>query len=158
MPILVQPGTSKHPGSRRLSFASKEELLAYANRIRQAGGADALDALLPAKAGDAKRCLIARALNFGCTVGALTDEEYTDGSYVWYMETPDADTTRRLACAMRARTLWITDLDHKVSDEYPSRGPSPARGDRLVMLLPKRIGNAAHAFDDRHPEFKGLRR
>ena len=135
-------------------FAGKEELLAYVNRIREAGGANALEALVPSIPGSQEACLIARALNFGCKVYVAGGGDYKDGSRRWVMETPDNETTRRLAKGMRERTRWL-DEDHEL---VVHRKPYPESGDRLVMVLPKRIGNAAHAFDKRHPEFDGLKR
>lgn len=119
----------------RIRFAGKDEVLAYANRIREAGGANALDALLPSDPNQSSSCLIARALNFSCQVypeGSL----YIDGSRHWVMELPDAETTRRVAKAMKARVVRLDG--------------------RLVMRLPKRIGNAAAAFDSGHDEFADL--
>lgn len=144
MPTLKMNG-------KRLPFAGKDELLAYANRIREAGGANALEALLPSIPGNQEGCLIARALNFGCKVYPLTSlKNLKDGSWEWVMETPNDDTARKLAKGIGARTLrldyWqdVRAAKHEIET-------------RLVVLLPKRIGNAAHAFDEHHREFDGLR-
>jgi hypothetical protein len=51
-----------------IEFATEAELLEFANKIREAGGANPLDALMPSTPSDSKACLIAQALNFSCVV------------------------------------------------------------------------------------------
>lgn len=113
--------------------ATEEELLRFANVVRQAGGANPIEALLPSRPEKPSECLIANALNFSCSVnrGALG---YHDDSYefVWYMEFPynmDEDRIREIAKGAHCRV----------------RRP----GSQLVMQLPRHIGNAAWAFDRR---------
>lgn len=48
--------------------ATLEELQEFANKVREAGGGNPLDALMPAVPQDPKQCLIAKNLNFNCTV------------------------------------------------------------------------------------------
>lgn len=43
---------------------TEEELLEFANKIREAGGAELIEALLPSRPNDPSSCLIANALNF----------------------------------------------------------------------------------------------
>src|SRR4051812_34694482 len=133
MPYLLHPEDvedgSENP--RRIPFASKDELLAYANRIREAGGANALDALLPSTPQQNSACLIARALNFGCKVYPYVSEtDYADGSQRWVMKTPDAGTTRQLAKAIGARTIWLNYVDERVIDRRPEHPH-----DKLVLRL-----------------------
>lgn len=142
---------------KRIPFAGRDELLAYANRIREAGGANALDALLPSKPGQAHACLIANALNFGCEVRPIFGRDYPDGSQPWAMRTADDDTTRRLAKRVNGRTLWVWFDGWEMTTTGPSAEYEDEYDRFLVLLLPKRIGNAADAFDNKHPEFDGLR-
>lgn len=53
--------------------ASLAEVLDFCNKVRASGGANPLDALMPAVPEDETQCLIARNLNFSCHVGIGTD-------------------------------------------------------------------------------------
>lgn len=131
------------PGSGR-EYATEQELLDFANKIREAGGADVLEALMPSKPGDAEACLIANALNFGCSVRPVRGHlpTYEDGSSPWVMEIGgDEDKLRELGEALDLPIVTITRSRFNYStylDEYY---------DVDVLALPKHIGNAAEAFD-----------
>lgn len=108
--------------------ATEAELLRFANVIRQAGGAEVLEALLPSQPAVANQCLIANALNFSCEVdrGPLYP--------AWHMAFPDnmdEDRIREIAKAAHCRV----------------RRPEPE--EKLVIQLPEHIGNTAWAFDER---------
>lgn len=129
------------------SVATEKELLNFANKVRVAGGADILDALLPSKPGESEECLIARALNFKCTVGGWAPvrdgvkTRWPDKSLKWIMiphrGSPEQcdELARDLAKQLKLRLV-------RTEDEMRERGYSYA------LLLPKIIGNAASAFDD----------
>lgn len=53
-----------------------DKLLAVCNEVRDAGGGDAIEALLPAVPGNDKTCLIARNLNFNCSVRPGANSEW----------------------------------------------------------------------------------
>lgn len=108
------------------SVATEEELLEFANKVREAGGGDIIPALLPSYLGDADACLIARALNFQCSVDGIYDSEED-----WAMDVHDVE----LAIELDAR---IPELE-LLLDKYGNRTPR--------LKLPEHIGNAAAAFD-----------
>jgi hypothetical protein len=121
--------------------ASLEETLEFCNKVREAGGAQPLDALCPAVPQAPSECLVARNLNFSCTVhgGDLRSSfersapemykrlgtlGYESGDFVWVMGVKDADVRNRIAESMQL----------------------PLHGDTIV--LPAKIGAVAQAFDD----------
>jgi hypothetical protein len=117
--------------------ATEKELLDFANAVRKAGGANVLEALLPSRVGNSEKCLIATALNFGCSIDAAGDG-YSDGVWKWHMEFPDNMTNER-----------IKEIVEQVPGARLARSPFAEKGEqRYAMLLPKHIGNAARAFDD----------
>lgn len=101
--------------------ASLGELLDFANRVREAGGGATLHALMPARPADPKLCLIARNLNFDCSVdgGRGPNDE-------WGMNVHDPVLANRIAEA----------LDLELSP-YNS----------TTILLPEQIGQVARDFD-----------
>ena len=111
----------------RIPYATEEEVLDFANRVREAGGANALEALLPSEPGNPESCLIANALNFGCSVDAVGASEEHDGESEWVMFLPAnmPDEAREKIAATTGCTL-------------------DGNGN---LELPRLIGNAAHAFD-----------
>lgn len=94
--------------SERATF---DELLEFANKVREAGGGNPLDALMPAVPEDPSQCLIAKNLNFNCQVdggpGAwanVIEGEATSGD--WYMST-DKDVRDRIAEALNLpKVTW----------------------------------------------------
>lgn len=124
--------------------ASFEELLDFANKVREAGGGNPLGALMPAVPEDESQCLIARNLNFNCAVGGLSGMK-------------DAETGETID-----GSPWTMILDE---DEALARKISEALGLRLVsavirgsdpaviqwgVVLPPEIGQVAADFDDWH--------
>jgi hypothetical protein len=113
--------------------ATEKELLDFANALRKAGGANVLEALMPSKIGNSERCLIATALNFGCSVDAGGDG-YSDGIWKWHMDFPDNMSNERIK---------------EIVSQVPGRlVRSVYDEERYALLLPKHIGNAARAFDE----------
>ncbi len=98
--------------------ASPEEVLEFCNRVRAAGGADPLPALLPGDPNNPNTCLVARNLNFDCRI---LPKEFL--SSTWKMYVNDAALAKRIANAL--------DLEHE---------------DNAVTLPPK-IGQVARDFD-----------
>lgn len=107
-----------------LPVATEEELLEFCNKVRQAGGANVLEALLPSVQQSSYSCLIANALNFGCSVSP-----YMNG--IWLMRFPE-----NISASQRKAISEATGLDVR-----------PGVGKSWVMELPEHIGNAAKAFD-----------
>lgn len=131
------------------SVATETELLNFANKVRKAGGADVLDALLPSKMSEPTQCLIARALNFHCyvTPWAPVDDrnkdEWSSGAGKWVMipqrgNAADCEQlARELASALKLR------LVRTISEDEDGQ-----KGDTVYsLMLPEHIGNAASAFD-----------
>lgn len=115
---------------RTKPHATIPELIRFANRVRAAGGGNAIDALFPAHPSDAKQCLIAQALNFNCLI-SQGEGEYPDGEDKWCIYVDDRDVAERIAAELR-RKVKVT----------------PRRGYRkYAVALPKRIGRAAEAYD-----------
>lgn len=116
--------------------ATEEEILEYANKLRTAGDADFLDALLPSDREAPDTCLIANALNFSCSISPAVNasqSKYPDEyRYIWSMRLPrsiDAIQAQKLTDAVGASLNWELG--------FPS------------FVLPAHIGNAADAFDAR---------
>lgn len=109
--------------------ATFEETLEFANAVRRAGGGAVLDALMPAVPQEPKACLIAKNLNFNCTVDGKYD---TDD---WYMYFEENESLRdRIADA----------LGLEKGDELNS-----TLGDRIFWVkLPPEIGQVAYDFDE----------
>lgn len=106
-----------------IKYATEEEVLAFANEVREAGGGDLIDALMPSLAGSSKECLIANALNFECAVYPRPGLVHENGEFSrWVMGSDNAiEIAEKL------------DLD---LDPFNR------------IKLPRLIGNAAHAFDE----------
>lgn len=116
-------------GQRR--YATEDELLDFANKVREAGGADPIEALMPSKPKYARQCLIANALNFSCVVDSLAGG-LLGKPRVWAMFLPEDlsdEQKRRIADAVGS----------PIEDSY--KGP--------CVRLPEHIGNAAAAFDEK---------
>lgn len=132
---------------RTLEYADEAELLSFANKLRAAGEADPLEALMPSVPGDANACLIANAVNFQSEVDGVNDGDSDNDD--WYMFLPsDMETDRAL------RIAAAIDCELLVGWEDPFNGDhyliKPSENDTLTCLmikLPERIGNAARAFD-----------
>lgn len=121
-----------------VDVATEAELLAFANDVRQAGGAAPLAALLPGVQAQPNACLITNALNFSSTVslfvrggwayhGSSPSETWPSGAWKWVMTLVDLATIAKIseACGL------------EIADGRAGAG----------LLLPEPIGNAARAFD-----------
>lgn len=117
--------------------ATPEEIREFCNRVRVAGGADVLDALLPSIPDDPESCLIARNLNFHCEVNGDNNNYASASGTKWHMTIME---NRPLAERI------ANELDLPV--EHYS-------GDSDISL-PRSIGLAAEKFDardERYDEF-----
>jgi hypothetical protein len=109
-------------------MASLDELRDFCNRVRQAGGAKEIDDLMPAVPGQTEACLIAKALNFSCQVGALIDpDDYPKDPEAWAMQVRDEE------------------LAHKISKEC--KLPVIDKDEYYEVVLPKKIYRVAQIYD-----------
>lgn len=116
--------------------ASIQEVLEFANKVREAGGANPLDALMPAVPAQPHACLIAKNLNFNCSVYGVDGHYDSDGNPMWAM--------------------WFTPEDREIRDriadslDLPRVSESSWNGAPLKegVVLPERIGNVAQTFDN----------
>lgn len=113
-------------------YASEHETLEFANAVREAGGGDVIPALLPGSTGNARSCLIANSLNFECSIGPADGYARPEnGEFLsWTMALSNAEVGEKIAKALRlfGRDPFGTGTEYEI-------------------ILPKHIGNAAHAFD-----------
>lgn len=128
-----------------LPVATKEELLEFANKVREAGEGTFIDALMPSYAHMTDSCLIANALNFECKVDSYwkTESEESTCERNWYMFLGDRKDLALKIAEVIGSTASETDPDPlREPNRYPeSRGWN--------VKLPQHIGNAAAAFDAR---------
>lgn len=94
-----------------------------ANSLRDALGATKLRDLPKGSQRDAKRCILARAFNFECSVGSAEGR--------WFVSFPEMELEK-----MDALTQWATD-----------NGLEMSRWSNRAFLLPKAVGNIAANFD-----------
>lgn len=126
--------------------ATLEELLEFANRVRQAGGGNPLDALMPAVPVDSKQCLIAKNLNFNCEVRGLPCVDF-DGvptepyCGAWAMHFQDRELRDRIAEALELPVANSYSMGEECSWGYRRRYRAYA------MILPNEIGQVASDFD-----------
>lgn len=128
----------------RIQYCTEEELLEFANKLREAGGADVIEAFMPSIPEDETACLLATALNFRCSVGPPAP--YSHGQR-WVMRLP-ARTSRKKAERMAA----AVDCEVVEAREAYYTGSWPDRvrrtRPRYHIVLPRLIANAARAFDE----------
>ena len=128
---------NRSPRHTEATVATEQELLDFCNRVREAGGANILEELLPSIPGLGRECLIANALNFGCRVWPV--RRRPDGLFSeWQMQLPENITSEQaeaIAEAVGSPVVWPKP------DQWGQEPP--------YVVLPEHIGNAAHAFDER---------
>ena len=107
--------------------AEISEVVKFANAVREAGGGNLIDGLMPSTPQEPSSCLIANALNFDCEVNT------NDGE--WYMET-DGEVGVKIA-----ETLGLTFYGGEQEDEYDDYRTT------CEIALPGEIGAVAEAFD-----------
>jgi hypothetical protein len=106
--------------------ATLEETLAFANAVREAGGGNPLDALMPAVPEDASQCLIAKNLNFNCQVDTWGGD--------WVMHLKDEALRDRIAEKLGLSIDNIVETEHYQAD--------------YMVVLPPEIGKVAEDFDN----------
>lgn len=133
--------------------ATYEETLAFANAVREAGGGNPLDALMPAVPSDPHKCLIAKNLNFNCGVGGLEwkQNDMGDGDVGngWYMRVFDKETAHRIAESLELPIFWDgPETPEEKADfaEMRDEGFAVDPG-AWAMRLPRQIGCVARDFD-----------
>lgn len=120
--------------------ASLEDLLEFANKVREAGGGNPLEALIPSIPHDTKKCLIARNLNFNCDVRGVyqaeeaalgykrNDPDHEDVYHLWVMEVESKETRDKIAEALDLVAVSTVERGH-------------------IVVLPPEIGAVARDFD-----------
>lgn len=108
--------------------ATIAELTDFANKVREAGGGNPLDALMPAVPEDQEQCLIAKNLNFNCEVNT----EGPGGSWIMV-----------LAGDMETRDKIAEKLGLKKYDWEQNPGEL-----QYSVILPAAIGRVADEFDN----------
>ena len=108
--------------------ASLGELKKFANAVRDAGGGNPLDALMPAVPEDSTQCLIAKNLNFNCSVTAGNDG-------AWYMHLNDEEIAHKIGSKLNLKVAPAEEVDVY---GYP---------DNFAVILPPEIGQVAEDFD-----------
>lgn len=113
--------------------ATLEELKEFANKVREAGGGNPIDALMPAIPTDTSECLIAKNLNFNCTVGAVGGD---DGS--WWMAVDTEEIRDKIA-----KSLNLEKANYMYYPEYGGGGYEV-----YAVRLSDEIGQIASDFDE----------
>lgn len=146
--------------------ATADELMAFCNKVREAGGANVIDAFFPAYPEDAGACLIAQSLNFDCVVACINPDhteawgkilgpeypvryELRPGEGVRgykYLRYPDGSSVHALD------NVWIMKVQHGDDTESAAKAEEIAKKldlpyYRNQIFLPREIANAAKAFD-----------
>ncbi len=103
--------------------ASVEEIIDFANIVRNAGGGEIISDLMPSYPQDPNSCLIANALNFDCRVDGFNGED-------WAMRVEEEELARKIASAINCEYHY----DGSDSNEF-------------AIVLPYNIGMVAKAFD-----------
>jgi hypothetical protein len=142
MPELVEFG-----GYAPRPVATEAELLEFVNKARQAGGANVLEALLPSVPENAKSCLIARGLNFSCSVSV---DLYWDDDWRWGMMLPDNmpfEQAKAVADALEAPLVGYRYREGYDGEYMKATAETWNDMSERGIVLPQHIGNAADAFD-----------
>lgn len=116
-----------------IPYASEQEVLNFANAVRQGGGGEVIQELFPGTPEEPKACLIANALNFSTKVEEITGYEapVPKDEMIWGMVFPSR--TRKAEA-------------QKIADAVGC--PVRKEGSCWAIVLPRLIGNTAHAFDN----------
>jgi hypothetical protein len=119
--------------------ASFERLQEFANEVRKAGGGNPIDAIAPAVPEDSSKCLVARNLNFNCSVLGMpyrytSDriDEISDEDWVMYAPRKVVDVV--------SEALNLP----KIEVPQAHRETRYASG----VILPDEIGQVASDFDE----------
>jgi hypothetical protein len=111
-----------------------KDVLDFCNIVREAGGANPLDSLMPAVPEDTHKCLIARNLNFSCEV--MPTKGHDNISW-WAMYLNDEETRDQIVEALRKR--------------YPTNNfqttDRPSLNRSYGFFLPPELAAVAYEFD-----------
>lgn len=125
--------------------ATLDELRDFANAVRKAGGGNPIDALMPAVPEDVSQCLIAKNLNFNCTVGSVGPGNDDNDDSNWYMAVASKEIRDKIAAALDLEKYDGHDDPtlYGESDTLSSRRDFPV----YAVKLPANIGAVAREFD-----------
>lgn len=121
-------------GYENKEVATHDELLDFCNKVRKAGGGEILGSLLPGYTGNSQTCLIAKNLNFQCSVVPfykMVEGKEVKQANKWVMSIHDEYVLYRVA----EEVELTVDVRIKGSEF------------EVCLILPEHIGNAADAFD-----------
>lgn len=127
--------TLRKYNGKPIPYCTEEELLEFANKIRNAGGANIIEAFMPSVVGEPESCLIANALNFSCSVNPVHPHLPNGEFPAWHMMFP-----YRTTC----------DEVELIAETVGCKCPPGYWGGVIddTIILPREIGNAAQAFDE----------
>lgn len=108
--------------------ATLDELLTFANEIREAGGGNPIDAIMPAIPMDSQQCLIAKNLNFNCKVSGSNEGS---GWTMWFAD------DKELRDKISEKISLVPDYRWNPEDDCHDFG----------VILPDEIGQIAADFD-----------
>lgn len=107
----------------KIEYATEEEVLNFCNKIREVGGGEAIKSLLGGVPLAASACMIANSLNFDSTVIPIGRGK----SERWVM-----------CCSVEVVNKIV---DSGLCDRWDNSA--------IHVVLPRRIGYAAYAFDEK---------
>lgn len=110
-----------------------------ANLVRNVGGFDPLDDLVPGIPNDSENCVLANTFNCSCLVGAPSgSSRYDDGSYAWHVGFEEEKYADALAL----------ELGEQVASEYSGNDYGESNNIPLFSVkLPQLVGEIAAKFD-----------
>lgn len=108
--------------------ATLDEVLEFANKVREAGGGNPLDALMPATPTASTECLVAKNLNFNCRVAADLDEDEA-----WFMEVESESLAKQIGQELGLNFYKSSATWHGVGE--------------WRITLPEEIARVAEDFD-----------
>ena len=134
--------------------ASVDELLAFANKIREVGGSNnMLHELIPSYPTDSESCLIANALNFNSTIEG-GGQTFPSGRIGWVMNIHDevvANNIKNSNLGLDVSIQYDYDYDEIYNDETGEYEEVEVQTFlNATVYLPEEIGLCAAAFDSYH--------
>lgn len=135
-----------------------QHVLEFANKVRNAGGANPIDALMPSVPEDSSACLIARNLNFSCDVEPIsflragTDIDNIDPRAhihgdAWGMFVEDEDVLERIAEATGLPVVHAPVLTWTYDEGSDVEGSYAVDHLRSGIELPDELRDVAQSFD-----------
>lgn len=125
--------------------ASLSELREFCNKVREAGGANPLDAILEAIPEEANECLIARNLNFSCKVQGV---ELEDVEIMDWQSKYDTSDDEPWGMFVDSEKLAHSICEATGCDYVDQSVTKPL----FAVILPPMIGNFANNFDETYRE------